>query len=142
MSDFQKKIAGIGLIIAIILISIAAVIVYFRTEKIAPLKENPTMQIIPTPTSIPGETIMVSVHGFVPDRVEVKVGSYINIANFSDTLISIKSDQNYGAAESKVLNIGELKADDVTELVRFDKPGTYTFYNALKPTQKGTLVVK
>lgn len=143
MPETQKKIIIAILFVAILLLSVIAVILYLRTEKETNIvKKDPVPTAIPTPTPIPGETLMVTVHGFVPDTLEVKVGSFLNIANFSDTRITIQSDMQLTPTEAKVFNKGAMEANDVTDVIKLEKTGTYTFYNALKPSQIGKIVVR
>ncbi len=92
----------------------------------------------PTPTVSPGETIMVTIHGFVPDKLTIKKGTSVNFANFSDTdTVDVEADD----PKMTQLNIGVIKNNDTSNPVQL-AAGVYTYHNQLKPTQKGTIVVQ
>lgn len=105
-------------------------------------KSIPTPTFTPTPTPAPGETIMVTIHGFVPENIKVKKGTSINFANFSDNAIDVESDDHPTHKLYPQLNIGTLEANDTSDSVLYDKPGTYKYHNHLKPEQKGTIIVE
>lgn len=92
----------------------------------------------PKPTVAPGETVMVTVHGFVPEKLTVKKGTSVNFANFSDTdTVDVEADD----PKMTMLNIGVIRNNDTSDPIQL-APGTYTYHNQLKPTQKGTIVVQ
>lgn len=89
---------------------------------------------IVTPTPIQGETIMVTFTRFVPNTLTVKKGKEINFVNFSGQDIHIDS------VETEKLRIGAMKDNDTSIPIQL-VPGTYTYFNKLKPEQKGTIIV-
>jgi len=101
---------------------------------------TPILTKIPTPK--PGETIMVTIHGFVPEALRIKKSTSINFANFSDTAIDIESADHPTHKLYPQLNIGTIEANDTTNPVLYDKSGTYKYHNHLKPEQTGTIIVE
>lgn len=137
MESNQRKVA-IYISLAILVLIILSVIVFLRgkEEVTKEVSQNAVPSVTPTPPQ--GDTITVSAHGYVPEYLKIKRGMYINFGNFSETVINITSKDS----AFPPLNIGNVQNNDVTELIRFDKPGTYEYYNSLKPDQKGTIVVE
>ncbi|PIZ97377.1 MAG: hypothetical protein COX79_02475 [Candidatus Levybacteria bacterium CG_4_10_14_0_2_um_filter_36_16] len=101
---------------------------------------TPILTQIPNPN--PGETIMVTIHGFVPDTLRIKKGTSINFANFADTAVDIESADHPTHKLYPQLNIGTIEASDTTDPLLYDKLGTYKYHNHLKPEQTGTIIVE
>lgn len=141
----NQKIMAIGIIAAtLILLGLISVMLLKKgQDRNVSEKIVSTVTPTPTPTPILGETIMVTIHGFVPDSLTVKKGTYINFANFSETNnVNIESDDHPTHQKYPMLNVGLLKNNDVSNPVKYDVPGTYTYHNHLKPEQKGTIIIK
>lgn len=91
-----------------------------------------------SPTAEPGETIMVSAHGFVPELLKIKSNASVNFANLSDSdTVDVEADD----PKDSVLNTGVIKNNDTSSPVKLSV-GTYKYHNKLKPTQTGTIVVQ
>ena len=90
------------------------------------------------PTTEPGETIMVSAHGFVAEVLKIKSGTSVNFRNFSDSdAVDIEADD----PKDSVLNTGVIKNNDTSSPVKLSV-GTHKYHNKLKPDQTGTIVVQ
>lgn len=136
MENNQRKIA-IYLGVAIVVMIALSVIVFLKSREVTK-KESPVVTLEPTPTPVPGETVMVTVHGFVPETLTVKKGTWINFANFSETTISVESKDG----TFKPLNIGVMNDNDTSDSVQYNEPGTYEYHNKYKPEQKAKIVIE
>lgn len=136
MESNQRKIA-LYLLLSILVLIVLSVIVFFKGKEATKPK---VADVVPTatPTPIPGETIMVTIHGFVPEVLTVKRGTWINFYNFSEQLIAVEAKD----PAIKQLNLGQIKADDTTTPVQYNNPGTYEYFNSLKPEQKAKIVIQ
>lgn len=132
------------LIVIAAIVVIAGLIFYIQrqnlkkkiVERAHPFQVIPT----PTPTPIPAETIMMVLHGFVPETLTIKRGTYVNFGNFIDKTIDIEADPQ--SKNSSMLNIGKLKVNDTSDPYFFKEAGTYLYYDAANPSKKGKIVVK
>lgn len=134
----QRLIIGAAVIGIVILVGLT-VFVYLRSENRVANNEQgeaPTPYITPTP--LPAETIMVTNHGFVPEEIIVKKGTYVNFANFSEGVVNVSSKNK----EFMALNLGNLPLNETTVQVQYKNAGTYEYFNALKPAQVGKIVVQ
>ncbi len=100
-----------------------------------------TNKSTPTPTPVPYETVMVTVHGFVPEILTVKKGTYINFANFSEKVIDIEPNI-LSAPANNDLKIGKIEVGSTSSPIKFSTPGQFSYYNKLIPEQKGTIVIQ
>ena len=129
----NQKFIIVGIIIVILALLGGIFLLSFNKNEVV----TPTVILkkpIVTPTPIQGETIMVTSTRFVPSILTVKKEKEINFVNFSGKDIDIESD------ETKELKIGLMKDNDTSNPIKLS-PGTYTYFNKLKPEQKGTIIV-
>lgn len=94
-----------------------------------------------TITPNPQSKVEVTKDGFGPNRIEVDVGTRVIWMNKSGGNVAINSDDYPSHTKYVQLNLGEFADGSSVQLV-FDKAGTYSYHNHLKPTQKGVVVVK
>lgn len=131
MGNNQKLIIG-GILIVIVAL-LAGTFLLTGNKKASNTTAVRT-KTIPTPTPLQGETIMATFTRFVPATLTIKKGTVLNFGNFSGNDIDVESDDN------KQLSIGVLKDNDTSDFVKLS-PGTYTYFNKLKPEEKGTVIV-
>lgn len=150
MSKEQKII--IGIITGVILI-LGVLIFLLNGKNVDRVRESKTgvkeaeqIRTVPSliPTLVPkkAETIMVSSTGFVPDKLTIRKGTFINFANFSAASVDVESDDHPTHKLFPILNIGVLANGDTSEQKMFDTPGVYKFHNHLAPNQKGMIIVQ
>lgn len=139
MGQTQQRLIIGGAVIGIIVLVGFTAFLYFRNEN-KPTDNQQVSAPTPfiTPTPLPGETIMVTNHGFVPEEITVKKGTYINFANFSEGIINVTSKNKDFVA----LNLGNLPMNETTNQVQYQNAGTYEYFNALQPTQVGKIIVQ
>lgn len=108
------------------------------------VQETSTVSPFPSPTTpAMQEEVMIpiTVSGFDPQTVTVKVGTKITWVNNSGKMANVSSAPHPTHTLYPPLNLGNIKAGASISLV-FDKAGTYTYHNHLDPTQTGTIIVK
>jgi len=77
----------------------------------------------------------VVIKDFTFRRATVKAGATVNVTNRDGVSHTVTADAN-------AFNTGPLKAGASVTLRAPTKPGIYTFFCAIHPDMKGTLVVK
>lgn len=87
------------------------------------------------------ENVTLTATGFNPQTLTVNKGTRIVWLNKSGTDGTVNSDNHPTNLLFPFLNLGRF-SNDSSVSVMFTKSGKYTYHNALKPDQKGTIVVK
>ncbi len=139
----EKRKYSLILIAAVAAIVVLGVLFYIQKKNVEKKGSGiPPYQFVPTPTPtpIPSETVMMVLHGFVPETLTIKKGTYVNFANFIDTAIDIEADPK--SQNSSMLNIGIIKVNDTSKPFFFKDPGTYQYYDKSNPSKKGKIVVE
>ncbi len=133
-------------LIAIVGIIILLILAFFLLSGASPLNQlvnrgiptpTPTPKAKVVPTTVPGDTIMLTFTRPVPATLTTKKGRVVNFANFSGARVDIE-----GADEaSKELNIGILEDNDTSREIIFKNAGTYKYLDKLNPKIAGQIVV-
>lgn len=100
---------------------------------------QPTKKITSSPTVTPKATakIIVTPLGFSPTSIQVKVNTKISWINQSGSLVNISA---YPTNKFSQLNIGNF-GNNAVVFVILTKAGTYTYYNNLHSSERGTIIV-
>lgn len=85
--------------------------------------------------------ILLTINGFEPSTLQITAGQSVTWVNVSGKTGNVSSDDHPEHTKYPFLTVGNIKVDE-SAYVRFEKPGTYTYHNHLKPTQTGTIVVQ
>lgn len=142
----QKLLAGIiiGIVVVLVVMTFLVSGVSITNRIPNQISNNNSQQVQnqflaqPTPTQVPGETVMVSAHGFVPETMTLKSGSTVNFGNFSDSdKVEVVADD----AKDTLLNTGVIKNNDTSDPVKLSV-GTHKFHNKFNPSQTGTIIVQ
>ncbi len=92
--------------------------------------------IIGKPITEPITTVNITSAGFNPENLTIKNGVKVIWINKSGAKVSIVPTNKYAP-----LTLGEFPDSSSVQLL-FDKAGTYTYQNQLKPSQTGTVTVQ
>jgi len=87
------------------------------------------------------EKVMLTSSGFQPQTLTIKSDTRIVWINRSGTVGTVNSDNYPTNLLYPFLNFGQFKNGSSFSTV-FQKPGTYTYYNFSKPSQKGKIIVQ
>ncbi len=132
-------------LIAIVGIIILLILAFLLLSGASPLNQlfrqgptpTPTPKAKVVPTTVPGDTIMLTFTRPVPATLTTKKGRVVNFANFSGARVDIE-----GVDEaSKELNIGILEDNDTSREIIFKSAGTYKYLDKLNPKIAGQIVV-
>ncbi len=132
-------------LIAIVGIIILLILAFLLLSGASPLNQlfrqgptpTPTPKAKVVPTTVPGDTIMLTFTRPVPATLTTKKGRVVNFANFSGAKVDIE-----GADEaSKELNIGILEDNDTSREIIFKNAGIYKYLDKLNPKIAGQIVV-
>ncbi len=139
MKSVDTKKIIIGFIAVIIVLSVVGFVIFNKSGNNSSKNVSNTVvaTMTPSPTPRSNETVMVSVHGFVPATLQVKIGTFINFANFSENAIDVVFD----SAPDKSLTIGKIEAGDTSDPRPYSVSGEYIYHNAVISDQKGKIVV-
>lgn len=122
----------IGLIIAIIVITVIGIFVFGGKKN-----TNKT-----TGNGGAGETtVAVTSSGFVPQTITIKAGTKVTWTNQAGAVVTVDSAQHPTHLVYPPLNLGQFPDGSSVSLV-FDKPGIYKYHNHLNPTQFGSVTVE
>ncbi len=92
--------------------------------------------IIGKPITEPIKTVNITGSGFEPESLTIKNGVKVIWINKSGAKVNIVPTNKYAP-----LTLGEFPDNSSVQLL-FDKAGTYTYQNQLKPSQTGTVTVQ
>ncbi len=132
-------------LIAIVGIIILLILAFLLLSGASPLNQlfrqgptpTPTPKAKVVPTTVPGDTIMLTFTRPVPATLTTKKGRVVNFANFSGARVDIE-----GVDEaSKELNIGILEDNDTSREIIFKNAGIYKYLDKLNPKIAGQIVV-
>lgn len=108
------------------------------SPQLAPSTLTPVPAIqAPTSTSTAlGSKAAITISGFkfVPDAVNVTIGTTVTWTNQDSTNHTVVADDGSWKSESL--------AKDATFSFTFDKAGTYTYHCSIHTSMKGTIIVK
>ena len=127
-----------GLVFLIALVLLGLGIFFGSARKSSSVVQAPSPSPVPSP--VIGGVITYD-GGFLPGEVEVKIGEAVEFRNDSQETFQVNSDNHPSHALYPELNLGVVGPGKVKSTV-FEKAGTYTYHNHLKPTEKGTIVVE
>ena len=103
---------------------------------------SPTPMTSPSQEEAQGETtVTITQSGFESATTTISPGASITWTNESGTGATVSSDAHPSHTLWPFINSNVLK-DSETHTVMFDEAGTYTYHDHLKPSSKGTVVVK
>ncbi|MEX2007708.1 MAG: hypothetical protein WD992_02955 [Candidatus Levyibacteriota bacterium] len=126
-------------LLAIILLLLAGIFLLLSGK--TPIKLDQQSQVTPTvtpiPTTVPGETIMLTSTRAVPVRLTLKKGHLVNFVNFSGIRVEIVGLDDF----SKDLSIGILEDSATSNEILLKNPGTYKYYDKLNPKITGEIIV-
>ena len=88
------------------------------------------------PITEPITTVNITSSGFNPQNLTIKNGVKVIWINKSGAKVNIVPTNKYAP-----LTLGEFPDNSSVQLM-FDKAGTYTYQNQLKPSQTGTVIVQ
>lgn len=100
----------------------------------------PVTAAITTPTSVSTDTITILSTAYDPDSVTVPAGTIVRWVNADGKVHSVVFVQ-YSKYQTKINPSGAL-ASGQSFSVRFTDKGTYTYYDGMHPTLKGTVIVE
>lgn len=129
----NKKLLSV-LIIVIVVLAVA-IGGYFYIQNKDSKDATPTPVATATPQLPVQQFVTISNTGYSPAEMTVKSGTAITWTNRSDTDQSVVSSDQVNGPSSPVLS----KSESFTFV--FTTPGTYTYSNPDKTTQKGTITV-
>ncbi len=89
----------------------------------------------------PQAVISLSLNGFEPKEVHLKVGGRVQWKNESGKIASVNSNPHPTNNAYRPLNLGQFSNGSTLQLV-FTKKGTYGYHNYLNPSQQGTVIVE
>lgn len=92
--------------------------------------------IVGKPITEPIKTINITSSGFEPESLTIKNGVKVIWINKSGAKVNIVPTNKFAP-----LTLGEFPDGSSVQLL-FDKSGTYTYQNQLKPSQTGTITVQ
>lgn len=92
--------------------------------------------IVGKPITEPIKTVNITSSGFNPESLTIKNGVKVIWINKSGVKVNIVPTNKYAP-----LTLGEFPDNSSVQLL-FDKAGTYTYQNQLKPSQTGTITVQ
>ncbi len=85
--------------------------------------------------------VTVKADGFEPKSISVKAGGKVLWINQSGETANVSSDSHPTHQLNTFLNLGEFSQGSSVETT-FEKPGSYSYHNHLKPEQTGTVIVE
>jgi plastocyanin len=85
--------------------------------------------------------VTINTSGFSPNTITIKVGETVRWVNSNSVTENVSSDPHPTHTLYTPLNLGNIEAGSQISLT-FDKAGTYTYHNHLRPSLKGTVVVE
>lgn len=137
----MRKILFLSFIFGIITLTITSVLdlQYNNLQRQIKISEN--VSSTPSPTPVQHETVMVTIHGFVPEVLTVRKGTYINFANFSDKEIDIEFDKEKGKSDAE-MTVGKIDINGTSNPKKFSKLGTYHYRNAQNQEQTGKIIIQ
>jgi plastocyanin len=91
--------------------------------------------------NLSAETIMLTSTGFQPQTLNINAGTRVVWQNNSGGVATVNSDNYPTNLLYPFLNFGQFN-NGATFSTVFQKAGTYTYYNFLNQSQKGTVIVK
>lgn len=140
---------------AVIGVAVYAAVYYLYLNKKGP-GSNPYTTLTPTPTLVvvqqqenpppvvdttPEAGVSLTVAGFSPQTLNVKVGTKVVWTNTSGSMGNVSSAPHPVHTDYPPLNLGNFGDGSSISLV-FDTPGTYKYHNHLNPSQSGSITVK
>lgn len=142
LSNLVNRIGRNNLIIvAAIVVLLVALYFLLSGKGVNIFAPKPTTTAVPTakptPTTVPGDTIMITFTRPVPKVLTLKKGRYVNFANFSGARVDIQGADSF----SKDLNIGVLNDNDTSDLILLKQTGTYKYYDKLNPKITGEIII-
>lgn len=109
---------------------------------IAPVKTvTSNAPVTPLPTAPQVSRVSITRAGFIPPKISVSVGEVVTWKNDSGEVASVSSDPIGKYTLFPALNLGQAEPGSSLQ-TKFDKPGTYTYHNFFKDSQKGTIIVE
>lgn len=133
----------IVIVALIILVALTGFIIFTTNKSTSTTKTQQTKEqvkiIVPTP--LPLTEVILGKNGFSPITLTINAGSTVIWRNESLSEGSVSSDPHPTHESYPFINLGIFPASSSVQ-TRFEKPGTYTYHNHLKPSQKGTVIVK
>lgn len=103
-------------------------------ERLAKVTPTPTQTSTPTPPPLPTATVFITNSGFVPEKLEAKLGTTLTFLNMTGGDFDIRSDD----IPELNIRVGFGK----TRELKLTKSGTYSYSNSNNPGMKSTLVVR
>ena len=149
-SDFVNRFGVKNLIILAVIVLLLVLGVIFLINGNTGIGSNPLLQnkpattkvilptAIPKPTTIPGETIMLTFTRPVPKSLTIKKGHLVNFANFSGAKVEIKGADD----KSLDLNVGILEDNNTSSMINLKETGTYRYIDKLNPKIAGEIIVQ
>jgi plastocyanin len=142
LKEFVNKVGKNNLIAIVVIVLLLILGFFLLSGKSSNLfQKKPTSTAVPTatprPTTVPGETIMLTLIKAVPNTLTLKKGHLVNFVNFSGSRVDIEGVDS----SSKELNIGILEDNGTSDEILLKNTGTYKYYDKLKPKIAGEIVV-
>lgn len=142
MKEVEKKKLLIGLVAIVVVVLLVGVIIFYKSGNNSTGSISRETQLLltstPTPTPKLSDTVMVTSHGFVPQSLQVKKGTFVNFANFSEEVIDVVFDAN----PDKSMTVGKIEVGDTNEPKQYNEIGEYDYHNANKIDEKGKIFVE
>lgn len=85
--------------------------------------------------------VNVTENGFEPQTITIKPGTQVIWRNISNSIATVNSDPYPVNNSYPPLNLGHFNNKQTVVLI-FQKNGTYTYHNHLKPNQTGKVIVQ
>ncbi|OGH11703.1 MAG: hypothetical protein A3B38_03370 [Candidatus Levybacteria bacterium RIFCSPLOWO2_01_FULL_36_13] len=102
---------------------------------------NPTQAAAESANESKEAAVSVTANGFEPATLTVRVGTNVVWTNSSGDAANVSSDNHPTHLRFPFLNLGTFENGQTVSVV-FEKIGTYTYHNHLRPEQTGTVTVQ
>lgn len=137
----MNKIFIILLVIVIVVLGGFALLKENRPKTNIPVKIVETSGIPTTAPPIKLNKVNLTVQGFEPSNLTIKVGQSVSWVNQTSKNGSVNSEDHPTHRLYPFLNLGAFPASSAVQ-AKFESKGTFKYHNHFIPSQKGTIVVE